>query len=239
MTGPDDLFDRVEDLDVDEEEVDEEPEAIPPPIRGNTLTPEQHIERRAVWKRLLVDFCQKPRPRSTMKIFAVANMPSGVVDEMISEAFADGLLETYKSFKGPLIRTVGSKGERAAETSNEELMPLGEPVALQKRATDLPDAPRRPPGPAQSKPATKELPVAKKQEWMSAEDAAKLLGSKPAQLSVLAADGKIESRKAETDKPGRKPVQYLRSSLIAYQPNFLDAPPPPQGQGRQGGARVA
>ncbi len=76
----------------------------------------------------------------------------------------------------------------------------------------------------------KEARVAKTPpEWLPTADAAKLLDVASSYLHKLARDGKLKSR--QLGDGARAPREFLRSSLIAYQPNFMEpgeeaAPPP-------------
>lgn len=83
--------------------------------------------------------------------------------------------------------------------------------------------------PGSAEPAGKPLPmkeqrVAKQpKEWISTDDAMKMLDLGRSRVMVLAREGKLKARKIENSGvKGRPPWEFLRSSVLEHQLNFLE-----------------
>lgn len=149
----------------------------------------------------------EPRHLGTLKIFGTRkNIRGDVVEAVVAHLVRQKRLEPFRHWKkGKCYRLPGTAADATAEKHGV--------------ATAAPIPP----------PKKKEPHVAKApQEWIPASEAATMLDISRTFANRLAATGKLKGRKVGDGE--RAPWEVLRSSVIAYAPDFMSdgaTPSPP------------
>lgn len=210
-----------------------EPDEVPRPALGLVVPEEPEppkVDMNVASTYVLAILKERPTAWLTLRIQLARKLGNEqVVKDVLAWLEQRGKIEPFQNFKNQPAYRMATGAPKAKPAPKPAVAAAASRPPSPPRAAAAPaavaasePAPRRPP------PLARSARMAQ-QEWISTADAAKLLGGKSTgYVAKLAQTGKIKAKKDDKHEGGgRVPWVYLRSSVLAYQPNLLGGETPP------------